>query len=410
MMIEISARLTTPHPRLDRVKLLSAFSIFLLVVAMLHHFVLCFINTNLFGVNGTMLIIIELVLLGITFGFFLFDATLGYILLILFIITNAFILFLFQGLFEPKNIRNFLVPVLMIWLGSRYNQKLPVDRMLVIACSVIVGIGLFELFLPSLFQKMFNILDFLVSTGRLSGIPDYAETSFALNGTRYGGRNMLSFLGDHRVSSIFLETVTVSNFATVMAAWGLSKSNFKEGMVFLVFGMVIAVLADSRFGTTTIILLLLLKLFSPRELLKYTAYLMPLIILFLCFYIGRDYTVFRDDFETRLGSTGHYIMRFTPLEFFGLSNDHYHHFLDQGYAKLLHFNGIILALALWVSFCCLRVNDDAVLFKYFIAIIISTNLAVSGDSIFSFKWVVVMWFLLGTQLIKKAAFPSIRSK
>jgi putative polymerase len=380
-------------------RFVSVFSIALVFIALFHHFILCFINTNLFNISGSWLVLTELTLIGITFTLFVRDSSINYVLLLLIIITNALILALFQQAFDPKQIRNFIVPVLLIWLGTKYDNKISVDKLVLWAAVIVLIVGLFELFFSDIYQKFFNVLNFLISTGRLEeSSTQYAETSFALNGTRYGGRNLLSFLGDHRVSSVFLETVTVSNFATVIVAWGLAKSNLKEGWLFIFLGTLIAVLADSRFGTTIIMLMLMLRYTIRKDWLKFIAYLMPFFIILVCLYIGKDFTVFRDDFETRIGSTGHHILNFKLSEFFGLYSIHYSALLDQGYARLLHYNGLIISIVLWVSFCALKFKKDTEIFKYFIAVIITTNLAISGDSIYSFKWVAFMWFLIGTQL------------
>ena len=40
-----------------------------------------------------------------------------------------------------------------------------------------------------------------------------------ISGMRYEGRTLLPFLGEHRVSSIFLEPVSVGNFGAICFAW-----------------------------------------------------------------------------------------------------------------------------------------------------------------------------------------------
>lgn len=379
---------------------LSIFSIVLIFAAFLHHAVFCFINTNFFQISTSALVLTELSLLGITSLFFIRNVELSYFLLLIFVVANTFILAIFQGGFDPKHIRNFMIPILMLWLGSRYDYRIPVDTLVKWLAWIFLIFGLFELFFMDLFQKLFNVLNFQIAIGITSNNAnlDYVNSSFSLNGTRYGGRNFLSFLGDHRVSSVFLETVNTSNFSTLLVAWGLSKKNIKEGWQFYLIGLTVAVLADSRFGVTLIILMTLLRFSLPINLLKIGSYFFPIYVLAACFYLGWDYAGFRDDFETRLGSTGYYILNFKPIEFFGIYGTHYNTFLDQGYARLLHFNGILLMILLWFSFCRLDVSSNGTIFKCLIAIIISTNLAISGDSVFAFKWASIMWFLLGTTI------------
>jgi len=378
---------------------LSIFSIALIFIALLHHAFFCFIYTNFFSINSSVLIVTELTLLAITFAFFVRRTSLYYILILIFIISNFLILVVFQQYFDPKNLRNFIIPVLMIWLGSQYDHRISVDLLVKWMGYIVLFFGLFELFFSDTFQSIFNILNFQISIGSASeSALEYADGNFSANGTRYGGRNLLSFLGEHRVSSVFLETVSTSNFCTFLAAWGLSKKRVIDGLQFLFLAILIAMLADSRFGVTLITVMILIRFALNKKILKIFAYLSPLIFILICLYFGLEFKVFLDDFKTRLGTTGYYILNFKLLEFFGMSDNHYAQLLDQGYARLFHFNGIILMVILWLSFCSLKVKENAEIFKYLVAVIISANLAISGGSIFAFKFAAIMWFILGTQL------------
>jgi putative polymerase len=383
---------------------LSNFAIILLFTAFLHHLALCFINTNIFQVSTSALVLTELSLLGVTSVFFIRNIQLNYLIILIFVIANTFLLAMFQGGFDPKNVRNFMIPILMIWLGSQYDNRIPVDILVKWLAWIFLLFGLFELFFSDFFQQLFNVVKFQYAVGR-SAVEELEfgnGSTFSANGMRYHGRNFLAFLGEHRVASVFLETVNTSNFSTLLVAWGLSKKTIKDGWQFYAIGLTVALLADSRFGMTLITMMTILRFCISTNILKIIAYFFPIFVLIVCFYFGWNYTEFRDDFETRLGSTGYHILNFKLSEFFGLYGNHYKAFVDQGYARLLHFNGIILMIILWISTCRLKVNKNGVIFKCLILVIISSNLAISGDSMFAFKWVTIMWFLLGTTLINNS--------
>lgn len=400
MQLSISTVNTLHERHTSDTKMLSIFGIVLLFVSFLHHAFFCFINTHFFTVSTSALVLTELSLLALTSFFFIRNVEISFLIILIFIFANAFILAVFQEGFDPKNIRNFMIPVLLIWLGSRYDNEISIDTIFKWLAWIFIVFGLFELLFIDLFQQIFNVLNFQISVGRTTEkATEYTVGSFSLNGTRYSGRNFFSFLGDHRVASVFLETVNTSNFCTLLAAWGLSKKTLKEAWQFYAIGLIVAVLADSRFGVSLIMLMTILRFTFTLNLLKIISYFMPIFVLSVCIYLGWDMVEFRDDFETRLGSTGADILQFKMSEFFGLSNNHYKAFVDQGYARLLHFNGAILVVILWISFLRLSVNAEGQRFKALVAVIISANLAISGDSIFAFKWVAIMWFLLGTTMI-----------
>lgn len=380
---------------------LSTYAIFLLFAALLYQPFLCFINTNVFTIKPVFLMLTEAGLLGIVaLNFLRGPISLPMLGLFTFVFANAFILVLFQQYFDPKTIRNLMIPILMLWLGMQYNNRISTDTLMKVFTWIVIIVGLFEFILPEIYAMVFNVINFHISIGRASEKAlQYAEGGFSLNGVRWGGRNLLPFLGDHRTSSIFLETVNMSNFGVLLASWGLSKKNMRSGFFFVFAALLIAVLADSRFASTLISVLILLRVALSTRLLEVFSYLSPFLILMLCFYLEDPANL--DNFKSRLGTTGYFILNFKPSELFGLSNYHYSMFVDQGYAYLFHFSGLFIALLMWFSYCRLQTkSEEGRLFKSLFGILIAANLAISGDSIFAFKWVAVAWFLLGTLLMK----------
>ena len=383
---------------------LSSFSIFLLFAAVLYQAFFCFMNTNIAPINAGYLMLTEVILMGIvTINFLSRQISLPVLSLLIFIFANAFVLVLFQQYFDPKNIRNLMTPILLIWLGTQYNNKISTDKLVKYLASVVVLVGVFEFVLPEIYQLIFNVINYHIAIGRSTEAAlKYLDGSFSLNGTRWGGRNLLPFLGDHRASSIFLETVSMGNFAVLIGCWGLSKSNVKESLFFIIAALTVAVLADSRFASTLLILLMLMRVFLSIKMLERVSYFVPLLILMICFYLDKGDVFYSDDFAGRLGSTGNYILNFQASEFFGVYSRHYSMFVDQGYAYLIHFCGMAAAIILWVCFCRLPVDtNQAKIFKSLVGILIAANLAISGDSLFAFKWSALMWFLLGTLITKK---------
>ncbi len=391
-----NVQVAQPTPKAD---FYSRYAIVFLLAAVLYQTVFCFINTHLLSISASYLIFSEaLLLLVIALGFFRGPISLPMAALLFLVFANSFGLVLFQQLFEPKIIRNFMTPIFVLWLGAQYRHPISADRLMRFLVWMVVLVGMVEFVLPELYQHLFNVLQYQVGIGSWAEVAGkYTELTFSGNGTRWSGRVLLSFLGDHRASSIFLETVSMGNFAVLTAAWGLSKPTVKQARFFICAAIVIAILADSRFASMLIGVMVLLRLTLSRRWLQWSATLMPLLIVLVCLYLATP--EFTDDFKGRLGSTGNFLLSFKASEFFGLSAQHYSLFVDQGYAYVLHFCGLGIALVLWLSFWRLNTQTpQATIFKSLVGILIAANLAISGDSIFAFKWVTVMWFLLGTCL------------
>lgn len=396
--IKYNLKLETEAPT----EALSKYAIFLLFSAILYQAFFCFVNTNIASVSASYLMLTEAILIGVVaLNFLRGPIEISMMALLVLVFANTFVLAIFQQHFDPKIIRNLMTPILMIWLGMQYNHKVKLDTLVKCFAIIVVGVGFFEFVLPEIYQRIFNVLNYQIAVGRSTEAAlKYVDSSFSLNGTRWGGRNLLPFLGDHRSSSIFLETVNMSNFSVLLACWGLSKQNIKSGLIFLFAAAMVAILADSRFASILVLLLVFMRFALPIKVLELAAYLSPVFVLGLCFYLQSP--AGEDNFRGRLGSTGYYILNFRPEEFFGLSNYHYSLFVDQGYAYLIHFTGLILPLVLWISFCWLKMaSNQGRIFKSLIAVLIAANLAVSGDSIFAFKWITIMWFLVGALMYQE---------
>ena len=70
------------------------------------------------------------------------------------------------------------------------------------------------------------------------------------------GRTLLSFLGDHRVSSLFLEPSSLGNFGALVTLWAVVRSRM-EGRLYLwcvLGGLALLILSDTRFDAYFLVL------------------------------------------------------------------------------------------------------------------------------------------------------------
>lgn len=380
---------------------LKAIAYLIIVVSLFYQPFWCFVNTHIFQISTSVLVLTEVFTISLLALYFIKGPfKLLFLILIIFVFVNTLVVTIFQNFFEYKLIRNFTLPILLIWLGTTYKETENLDKIVKYSAFTVIAVGILEFILPTIYSSIFNVVNYHIAIGRSTELAaKYVDSNFSLNGTRWGGRNLLPFLGDHRASSIFLETVNMGNFGVLLACWGLSKESFKQATIFIAAALIVAVLADSRFASTLIFALIFLRLTLPIKLLQWFAYLSPILVLLVCFYFQTPVT--EDNFKGRLGSTGYVLSNFKISEYFGLSSFHYSMFVDQGYAYIFHFSGIVLAAVIWFSLARLRMeNDSGNIFKALISILIAANLAISGDSAFSFKWVTIMWFLLGALALK----------
>ena len=304
------------------------------------------------------------------------------------------------GQLNIKTLRDLAIPLCYFWLGCNLGQRDIANRALMYAIAVVLVMGAFELFFLDSFTDLFNIYRYYVNTGNLEPITTYVNNSkLQLNGMRPEGigRTLFpSLLGNHRVSSVFLEPVSLGNFATICAAWGLSmdKPDIKKTLFFVFVALVMIVISDSRFAITSVFLMIGMRLLLRGKAL-YLPILGPFAAIILLLLLGDDASRnLEDSFRGRLALSGHALLGFDMPKLFAadISNP----FADMGYAHLISSFGLPLALVLWFSIWLLPMPDErGQRFRAFAAIYISLILCVSGYSLYALKTSGILWFLIG---------------
>ncbi len=310
---------------------------------------------------------------------------------------------LISGDLAIKAFRDLLIPLCFFWVGCNIGRPELAERALSIAIAIIIAFGLFEFFFVDQFTNIFDIFGYYVSTGNLAPITDYVRDSkLQMNGIRPEGIGRTLFpglLGAHRVSSVFLEPISMGNFATMCAAWGLSKDfkQIREMLFFLGAAFVMMVLSDSRFALMSVSLMIVAR-FSLKGTNTNLAILAPFVAIALLLLMGMDATGRgSDSFAGRLSFSGFTLLRFDLPLLFGLAG--MQNFADQGYAYVISSFGLPVCLLFWFSFWLIKMpNDQSLRFRAFIAIYLSLILCISGNSAFAFKTSAVLWFLLGSCL------------
>jgi putative polymerase len=329
------------------------------------------------------------------------------------------LLALINNQFNAKAFRDLLIPLVFFWVGCNLGSPALADRVLKAAILMISVVGVYELFFLDSFTHFFDIFSYYVSTGNLQPITDYVrESKLQLNGIRPEGIGRTFFPGlldSHRVSSVFLEPVSLGNFAVLCAAWGLSKpwSQWRGVVLYVGSAAFLMVLSDSRFAMASISLMFVIRvLFHGRAL--NLAILVPFFALAGLLYLGSiavgpTYEISSDDFHGRLEFSGKVLLDFDLAMLLGISRGLV--YADAGYAHLFNTYGLPLCLLLWACFWLLPVVDETSRrFRALAAIYLSLLLCISGYSFFALKSAAILWFLLGASLrLPAPSNPSIRS-
>jgi putative polymerase len=395
-----AADVARPHGLVER------WSVCLVYAAALYPLFLCFVNTHVARMPNAAIIIAE-VLIGLAaIPIIVARMNLGILLLCLVLCANFLLVSIAQQAMDVKALRDLLMPVVFVWLGYVISDRRISERVLRNLAFLAVVIGLVEFIFPTFYKSIFDTIAFYTSRGFGTNNPFQLTV---LQTRPLGiGRSLLPFLGPRRISSLFLEPVALGNFAVLTAAWALSKprQEWREAAWLLVFAAAMTIMADARFGSITIVVLLLVRLTNLWKL-RVLAGLMPFaamaILILVTIYGGGR---IQDNLIGRMQISGSNLLSLPWDAWFGIPANIS---LDAGYGYIIQRTGIVICALLWLVFSILPLKDDqARCFHFSAAIYVSLNLCISGSSLFSLKTTAVLWLLLGTVIAHRSLFDRIR--
>jgi putative polymerase len=377
--------------------------------AVLLNFGLCFINTNVFKVNPSVVILSEIVLIAMAFSLIWYRSTVLYIFLLVLSVYFFSVMFV-RSDFDPKIIRDFLIPFLFFFLGYYFGSVRSCDGLVTLLILLALGSALFEWLALNTYLHYFDVIRYYVARGTEANLQaDSAllirgddTAGLYVNGTRFQERTLLPFLGSHRISGIFLEPVSAGNFGAIAFAWVVLRD---RGRIWPLVAKSIAiaiilVLADARFGFYFCIFTLLLYLAAP--IIRPTMlFLAPFLLMIgLVAYAGYHWQEApSNELAGRLMHAAYSLVELDPWQLFGLKISDV--FMggyagDSGYGYMLVKVGLVGLTAIWTLFVYAPIFDrDAWRFKIFIAFYAVSLLSISA-SLFTIKTAALLWFLYGT--------------
>ena len=381
-----------------------------MIAAVTYQAVLCLLNTLGIRTSAALVGVSEALILMACVPFLIRRLSTGAIILGLLAGAYVCLASLVSGQLNVKALRDLIIPICFLWLGWNLGRPELVDHLLKCIIAIVLFMGFFELWFLDTYTRFFDIFGYYVSTGNLQPITEYErESRLQLNGIRPEGigRTLLpGLLGSHRVSSVFLEPVSLGNFATMIAAWGLSRDNqeWRNSIFFVVSAIILMVLSDSRFALLLVPLMLAMR-FLLHGKGYYLALLAPFAAILMLLVVGNFVTdKIGDTFLGRLAISGWALLDFDIYTLFGLAPPA--NFGDMGYAYALSRFGLPLCLLLWFCFWLLPMPDErGVRFRAFVAVYVALILSVSGTSLFAFKTAALLWFMAGNLLRAPAPLP-----
>jgi putative polymerase len=374
--------------------------------AVVFNMVLCFVNTKLLRVNVDVVVAAEIALMGMALGLIWYRAYTFYRILLL-LTAYFFAVMVFRSSFDPKILRDFLIPIVFFFLGSYLGSFRSADRLVMLLIFLALGAALFEWLALNTYLHFFDVFHYYVERGTVTNLEtdtpgliiQGTNTTAGLftNATRFEERTLLPFLGSHRVSGIFLEPVSVGNFGAIAFAWVLLRDRTRVWRLVakLLAIVTILVLADARFGVYLCLFTLAIYLVAPiirPTMLFFAPFLMMIVLVMLA---GANWLgTYNNTMTGRLlGGVGS-LASLDPWQVLGLQVGQVYG--DSGYGYALVNVGLLGLAAIWALFVYApTLNNDAWRFKNFIVFYIVFLLSISA-SLFTIKTAALLWFLYGT--------------
>ena len=400
-MASIAVPLARPSARIDA----SAFAI---AAAPLFNMVLCFLFTLGLPVGSAVAVAacevaISVLALVLARNVISDRALLVMLMLVGYLLALSFIR---QGT-SPKIIRDLMIPFVYYFLGVASGTPGRVDRLVRLLLVIVLAVAIVEWLDVALYTKLLDVSGYFLAKGMITATDTANSVTGAgvglyISGLRIEGRNFMPFLepvlGLHRISSVFLEPIELSNFAVIAYSWLLCR--FRAHSAVNTVGYMLVCLAliafcDSRFASAVCVIITVCHLTGLSRRTVFVA-LLPLIMCGLTLFRAFLWhpVVVGDDLMGRLYTSGSLLASFTLSEWFGF-RESLGQIGDAGYAYLITYAGFLAAGVLWIAFLAgSGTTRLAQTVRGAIAIYTTVLLTVSYGS-FSIKTAALLWYLYG---------------
>lgn len=301
--------------------------------------------------------------------------------------------------FDLKLVRDAIIPFAFLTLGTAYRGRL--HKLVLWLAVIVVLVAVFEMAFPNLYGDLVNPRSYFVNTRGNSEDDFWNEASkLYVSATRPGERNWLGGFELPRVSSIFVEPVTMGNFIIFFCAVAITfwRSLRVGGVVFsLALILFLLIASDGRLASATCLLMLVLAPLLRRVDQSLAGFLF--IGVLLAGWLGvwaLGVSAYEDTMMGRVFVSVDAINAMSPREWFGMDLAAPYRYSDSGIAYFIAGQSILIVLVFLIaySFLLKMPTSNGQLFKNLFVVAFALSLLVS-NAYFSIKTAGLWWFACG---------------
>jgi putative polymerase len=374
-----------------------------LLAAIVFNPVLAFINAGIMGIGRNHVAAAEMLVVAFALMLIAFNARrimLPWIGLLAGMAGAGIFFGLVNYEMELRYIRDIVNIPIFVLLGMLFVRG-DIVRLIIFVQLLVLTVLLFEGLLPREFGTTFDIISYYVNTRGFSEELFWnPDSTLFVSATRPGERFMLSFLEIHRLSSLFLEPVSLGNYTVIMIIFIVAfwrRMSFLQKAFLVGSTLIILVGSDGRLALVIGVIIIAgsfvytrLPAFSHIIYLPAAVLAAALIVSLLGIRSGAD------DFPGRVAFSMDMLATLDLSAMMGLSQYTSVRYDDSGIAYFIVTQSILGVTAIWLFICLIfsQKTRTNIIFIHGIAIYISLNLLVSY-SLFSIKTASLLWFIYG---------------
>jgi putative polymerase len=300
--------------------------------------------------------------------------------------------------FDAKSLGDVLLVPAFIMLGMRLHTRTLITTLAALQALILL-VALWEVVDPRQFGATFKVAEYYVRTRGFSEGAFWAGGDLFVSSERPQGRLLLAGSGIHRGSSLFLEPVSLGNWAVVVSIatamfWTQLSKAARAGMI--ISTLMLLVICDGRLSLTVCLILLAFFPVARHVPERWTVLYLPLCILLLV--VVRHAGLLGeagDTFAGRLRYAADAFGRLDLLQILAISPRRFG-MEDAGLVYFVLRQSLFVAVGLWLILTLTSLGDDRAgrLCKHGIALFLVLCLPIS-NALLSIKTAALMWTCYG---------------
>jgi len=374
----------------------------LVLGGVLYNAVLSFINGHAMSVSYALVVVTEIAILAVAalalLRSGLRNSDSPALLLFGFFVVDACLVSLASGGLFVDMARNATIIAIFSMIGMRAEER-TVRRIVAILSILVFAFLLLESVSVQSYADLLQPGLYFEQTRGISRF-ELDEIGLFANAVGFADRFSILNIVGHRTSSLFLEQVSLANFATVLTTflvcmWRGTSTKTRAAYIFLI--VFILVTNNSRTALAIALAAPLVYWAAPKLPRLINLALMPTVLVAAFIVAATAPPTKEDNLVGRLGLTVKTLKELDVTALLGGSAPSAAKFADSGYTYLIYASSVFGLIMLWLFFALILAGRraDQKRGSMMIALYLFLNLTVSGTSVFSIKTAALLWLLVG---------------